>query len=446
MKAKEIILLILIIAGGILVYHIYTGDFDVVFDLNDHFFFNLDEFNYEDYQELEPPFPPLLQIANSRGAVEIQGTEGEKIAISFRKKIWRRKEEQAREVSDQLKMTLSKELERLLISTNRGEFRRKNFETSFKIFLPQNMDVEVENSYDLVKVSKVRKASITNRHGKAIASHIRGELFIKNAYEDVKVENVQSGCRLESRHGDVSVAYVKGKTEISHAYGKVRLENLSQDVKITGSHSEVLGQNLMGAVDIETTYEKIALFDVGPTKVRARHSAVEIEGARGLVDISDNYNKVKVNHIQGNLIIDGRYLEIYGRGIAGQEISITSSYRPLHLSEFSGKTTISLSNGPISLEPLPLTQPIEVKAEYSDIKFLWPQEGKYPIEAKAKNGEIKWNLPFELSFKEENSYTVIKAFSEESGKPSIFLSTTYGKIQIMGSGLQTSANTKEKSI
>jgi hypothetical protein len=428
MKAKEIILLILIIAAGVTFYHAHTGK--IYIDIDDHIFFDHEKFVYEEFQELEPPFPPQLQVINAHGDIEIQGTDEGRITVSFEKTIWRRNEEQAKEIADELKMTIDKDARQLTISTNRNEFRRRHFRTNFRISLPLGMDIEVNNSYGTVKAAKVGNTNITNRHGKIIASDIAGELLIENSYKDIEVDNVQSDCQIEGKHADVFVNGVKGKTQINHQYGKVRLENISQDVKIEGSHSGVYGKNLMGSVEVTTSYKKIALFDVGPTKIIARHSPVEVEGAREYVNIEDNYSKVKVDNLQGDLIVDGKNLGVYGKSIVGQKIHITSSYRNVELSEFSGKTTILLEHGDIVLDPSPLTHPIEVKGKYAGIKFYWPLIEKYPFEAKAKNGDIKWRLPYEMSIQEEDHMSIMKAFLEEKEKPSIFLSTSYRTIRI----------------
>ncbi|HDZ26742.1 MAG TPA: hypothetical protein ENH65_09580, partial [Candidatus Aminicenantes bacterium] len=73
MKAKEIILLILIIAVGVTFYHAHTGK--IYIDIDDHIFFDHEKFVYEEFQELEPPFPPQLKVINAHGDIEIQGTD-----------------------------------------------------------------------------------------------------------------------------------------------------------------------------------------------------------------------------------------------------------------------------------------------------------------------------------------------------------------------------------
>jgi len=430
MKAKEIILLILIIVVGILFHQLYTGEIDIYFDLDDDFVVISNEFDYEDYQEFEPPFPALLQVINSYGDIEIQGTSEEKIAVTLRKTVWRRKEDAAQEIADELKMIIQEEADRLVISTNRDEFGRKNFKLSFKISVPMNMDVQVNNSYGNVDVTNVKNVDITNRHGKIFAADITGQAVLENSYKTVEVENIDADLELESHNSSVYVSKVKGKAHIVHRYGDIQLDDISKGVKVEGSHSEIYGENLAGPVDIESSYKKITLIHVGPTKVKGYSSTIEVEGAEELLEIKNDYGKVRVDSIDGDLVIEGKNLEVTGKSIIGDKIDITSSYRDIELTEFSGKTTIILSNGEIVLDPYPLTQSIEVKGEYADIKLRWPLGKKYRFEAKVKNGEIEWGLPVEISVQEEDHTRTVTAFIQEKESPSIFLSTSYRTIWV----------------
>ncbi len=296
--------------------------------------------------------------------------------------------------------------------------------------MPEGTAIKVKNSYGLVKTSQVGSTDIYNRHGKIIASDIAGEITIQNSYKEVQVENVQSDCRIDSKYTNVFIGNVQGNTNIKHRHGKIRLEDLSQDVKVEGSHTEIFGQNITGNVEVLTSYENVSLFDVGPTKITGNHARLEVDGAQGSLEINHKYGKVKLNNIQGNLSVEGRNVGVLGRTIVGEKIYISSSYSPIDLAEFTGKTELLLRHGDIKLEPSPLTYPIEVKGRYSNIRLYWPPGEKYPFEARNEGGEIKWNLPAELTFVEKNRVTAVKAFSQETEKPSIILSTSYGTIRV----------------
>ena len=430
MKAKEIVLLILIVAAGIFFYHAQTGKIWIDWDWDEGIYFGQDEFVYEETEEIDPPFPPSIRIMNAHGHVEVEGAEQDSISVLMEKRIYRRERRDADKVAQDLHMMVDKEGSSIQISTNRQDFRKRRFRTNFKVMIPANMTVYVKNSYGEVRVIQAGETEIRNPNGRVYAAKITGNLVVDNSYNGVEVENIQGDCRVESRSSDVFVVGVEGNTHIDHRYGKIDLENIGQSVTVEGSNSEIYGENIAGLSDIRTSYRKIDLMDVGPVLIRAKNSRIDIKEAMGSIDIEDNYGKIELFDIRGNLKIDGNNCEVYGNSIVGEIISISTSYRKVEMTGFQGKTEIVHSNGDVILEPLPLTHPIEVRGRYTDIRYYWPSGGRYPFEARTKGGDIQWNVSEGLSHDEENGYKVIKAFETETGKPSVLLNTTYGSIRI----------------
>ncbi len=428
MKAREIVLLVLIIAAGVFFYHAKTGKLD--FDWEDYIALDWNEYNYEESQVIEPPLPPALKVLNAHGDVEIRGIEGDKIIFTFKKKIWRRNEERARQVAEKLHPVVEKDDFFLTLSTNRDEFKKRNFETSFILTVPVNMDIDVRNSYGLVMAEAVGKAAIFNRHGKVSAAKVAGELKLENSYEDVDVEAIQSNCWITSKHSTLLARGVTGEMTIDQAYGAIRLLDVSGKVEIDAPHTEISGEDLPGALDIRNSYEKISLSRVGPTTIDSRHAVVDIDDITGNLEIRDDYGRIKLSRLNGNLWISGKHLAVHGRAIGAQEIYVSSSYEDVELIDFSGKTTVLLSHGKVSLTPLPITAAIEVRCDYSPITLYWPAGEKYPLEAQTKNGDIYWRLPGNIAIEEQNSLTRARAFAEIADKPRLFLSTTYSDIRI----------------
>jgi hypothetical protein len=430
MKAKEIILLILIVTAGIFFYHAQTGKIWIDWDWDEGIYFGQDEFTYEETEEIVPPFPPSIRITNAHGHVEVEGADQDSITILLEKKIYRRKQREADEVAKDLQVIVDKEGSHIQISTNRQDFRKQRFRTNFKVTLPKHMTVYVKNSYGEVSVIQTGDTEIRNPNGRVYAANIMGNLVIENSYNAVEVENIQKDCRVDSRSSSIFVVDVEGNAHIKHRYGKIILENIGQSASVDGSNSEVYGQNVTGLIDIRTSYRKIDLAEVGPVLIRTKSSRIDIKDAKESVDIENNYGKIELFDIRGNIKIDGNNCEVYGNSIIGENILVSTSYRKVELIGFQGKTEITHSNGDVNLEPLPLTHPIEVNGRYTDIRYYWPAGERNPLEARAKGGDILWNVSEGLSHDEENGYKVIKAFDTETGKPSILLNTTYGSIRI----------------
>ena len=369
-------------------------------------------------------------MINAHGSVEIKGTETDKITIAFNKSITRKNRDEARQIADQLKMAVNRSESKLVLSTNRESFKRKNFEIHFKISVPSGMEILIKNSYGLVKTARTGKTGIANPHGEVQASDISGELTVNGSYEDVSILNAAAACRITCPHAKVTAFGVRGWLTLDHSYGDVELESVAGKVVVNGSHSRVTGKDLKAEVEIESSYEPIVLTGTGKTTIRGHHSDIEAKALAGFLSITDNYARILVDDLKGDLRIDGNNMEIRARTVAAEDIRIETSYQNVELLGFTGKTTVRLKHGDLVLEPEAVTGPIDVQASYGAIRFGWPAGGRFPFEGRTKSARVIWNLAERPSFEETNGESLTKAFQEETGKPSVTLSTSYADIRV----------------
>jgi hypothetical protein len=427
MKAKGIILLFVIVAAGVFFTHVQTGKIDLEWD--DFIAFDFNEYTYQETQVIEPPLPAVLKVLNSHGQVDVVGAETDRITFVFEKRVWRRNEEKAREVADRLHPVVTRGDANITLTTNRSEFRRRNFETDFRITVPSGLAVEVTNSYGPVKAEGVGAAAVDNPHGEVTLVNIQGGALIENSYEDVRVSGLTSNCTIKSRHADISLKDVTGEVSIDNSYGAVDLRNVSRRATITAPHTEIWVEDVSGPLEVRNSYEKISLRRVGPAMIEGSHSEVDAQGVNGNLEITDTYEPVVLKSVRGNLQVNGEHVPVSAGDVVGETIYISTSYEDVNLTDFAGRTTVLLSHGDVILTPLPLTGPLEVRATYSPIRFYWPGEERYPVEAQTRAGEIYWNIFGSVTTEEKDRLTIIRAFSELTDKPRILITTTYGDIE-----------------
>jgi len=433
MKFREILLVIVLLVAGVVVYEVQTGSWTTwgwTFNEDGEFFGLGKAYPFEETRTIEAPIPSSLEVTNSHGWVEVRGADQETVQLTFQKKVWRRDEADARAVADKLHDIVKKTADRLSLSTNRDEFTKRNFETGFILVVPRRMTVTVNNSYGLVKVAAVKEADVRNRHGRVSASDIEGACTLESSYEDIEAENLKAGCRVIDKHADVKVLSVAGNLSADHSYGKVRFEDIGGKADIIGSHSEVNGRRVHGPVSVETSYERISLSDAGATRVRARHCPVEAQDIRGDLDVETTYEPVKAMNVQGNLQVTGNNVEVTASLIKGREISVMTSYEKVDLADFSARVKISLRHGGLVLRPSDLKFPVDVRDEYGDIDLYWPAGEASPLEAQTRGGSVHWGLSGKPSLEKSNGTSFIKAFVENTDRPGVTLSTTYGDIRI----------------
>jgi len=430
MKFREVLLVVVLILAGLVVYQVQTGHWNLDFNWGDDFVGLGKEYTTEETRTIEAPLPPAIEVVNGHGWVEVRGGDQDTVQLTFKKVVWRKTEEEARDISDRLKYTLTTAADKLTLATNRDEFRKKNFETGFILTVPRTMIVWITNAYGAVRVEGVKEATVLNRHGELYASDIQGPCTFETSYEDLEAMKIQGECRITNSHADVRAVAIAGDLWIETSYARVRVEDAGQKADIRGSNIDVDARRVAGAVTVDTSYEKVFLSDVGPATVRARHTAVIAEKVRGDLDVSTSDESVQASIIQGDFLVSANNSDVSATGIEGDQIAITSSYENVILDDFSAEVTVVLRNGNLVLKPRDMKHGMDVRNEYGTIHLAWPAGETARLEARSKGGEVEWGLSEKPDVEQTNGVSLVKAFTANSGSPLIYLSTTYENIRI----------------
>lgn len=433
MKFKEVLLVVVLILAGLVLFQVKTGhwNFDWNWDWDEGgFTWGGREVTAEETQTIEAPVPPVLAVENGHGWVEVRGADQDTVQLTFKKTAWRRSEEEAKDIVDRLKYTVTQAPDKLTLATNRDEFPRKNFETAFVLTVPRGTTVRVMNGYGAVRVDGVAEATIRNSHGEVFATDVTGPCDVETSYEDAEVQRVNGPCRIVNSHADVRAGSVGGDLTIETSYAKVRVEDAGGKVDLRGPNTDVEARRVAGAVTVDTSYEKVLLADVGPAEVTARHSSVTADGVRGDLKVRTSYEPVQASRIQGNLIVSAENAAVNADGIEGGKIEVTTSYEKVELAGFSAEVTVSDRNGGVSLAPLDLKHGIDVRNEYGDIELAWPDGETARLEAEAKGGSVHWGLEAKPDVERSNGASLVKAFGASPVSPLIMLKTSYRDIRV----------------
>lgn len=434
MRFREILLLGVLLVAGLVVYQVQTGNWDIRFDWDEDLFGFSREYTYEETRIFESPVPAVLEVDNGHGWVEVRGGDQDRIELTFKKIIWRRNEEDARDTAGRLQYTSARTEGRLSLGTNREEFRRRNFETGFILTVPRGTSVDIVNAHGPVHVESVAGLTVRNRHGKLYISDIRGPCTLETSYQIAEVQNIEGDCRVTSKHAQVRAVSVSGDLRVETSYARARVEEIGGQAEILGRHMEVEGRRIQGPVSVETSYQKVYLVDVGPAVVRARHTSVAAENVRGDLDVETSYQRVRASGVSGNLIVVSRNGSVSVTGIGGDSVSVRTSYANVELAGFSAEVSVVLRNGNVVLKPLDLRHGMDVRNQHGMILFRWPAGEAARLEARTRGGSVDWDLDEKPDVVQSNGTSVVKAFQDRTDRPTIFLDTTYADIRIKEEG------------
>jgi len=432
MKFKEVLLVIFLLLAGLVVYQIQTGhwNFDLMWDWDGDFGGFGREYVSEETRTIEAPLPPAIEVINGHGWVEVRGGDQDTVQLTFKKVVWRRTDEEARDVAGRIKYSLVAAADKLTLATNRDEFRKRNFETGFVLTVPKTMIVRVTNGYGAVRVDGVKEATVLNRHGELYAANIDGPCVLETSYEDLDAHDVRGECRVTNSHGDVRAVLIAGDLEIETSYAHVRVEDAGAKAALRGSHIDVTARRVAGAVTVETSYEKVFLYDVGPSVVTGDNMSVAAENVRGDLEVRTSYEEVRVAGVQGGLLVDAHNSLVSAKGIGGGKISVRTSYDNVTLADFSAEVTVVCRSGDVTLEPRDLMHGMDVRNEHGSIGLTWPEGETARLEARSKGGSVSWGLPGRPDVDQTNGESVLKAYSANTAAPLVYLSTEYDDVRI----------------
>ena len=432
MRAREIVLALVIVLGGVFLYYAKTGRMAWDWDgLDGIFSARGEEFVFEASQAIDEPMPAQVEIRNDHGAVEIEGAGTGPVTILFRKHVWRKDKAAAQTVADALKMIVNRVGDRLVLSTNRDDFKTKKFETDFKLVVPAGTPVLVHNAYGPVKAKGTGPAELINTHGRVSAAAINGGLVLRTSYDDAIVDGIQGDCRIETPHGQVVVQNVQGDLVVESSYGSVRAERAAKKLTISAPHSEVTAKDIRGDCEIGSSYETIRATRTAALKIRGRNSDILLSEIKGAVDVLDDHGTLDAGTIQGSFKVEGKDLRVSARSIDGGETRFRTSYGDVELLDVAGPAFITLSHGDLILRPREPAGPIEVQGSYCAATLEWPAGLRAPFEGRTQSANIDWGLTEKPSLATSNGTSVTKAFPDAAGKPAITIVTTYGDIRVL---------------
>jgi hypothetical protein len=433
MKFKEVFLVVVLILAGLVLFQVKTGhwnlDWNWGWDEGGLGWANK-EVTAEETRTIEGPLPASIEIQNGHGWVEVHGADQDFAQLTFKKVVWRRDEDEAKDIAGRLRYTMTAAADRLLFTTNREEFRRKNFETGFVLTVPRSTVVKVVNAYGAVRIEGLKQAEVRNRHGEVRAAGVAGPCLLETSYDDLEARDIGGACGIVNSHGDVRAVAVTGDLTVETSYARIRVEDVGGRAGLRGPNTDVEALRVAGPVTVDASYEKVRLVDVGPATVTGHNMAVSAESVRGDLDVRTSYEAVRVQGVTGKLTVEAHNSAVTADGVDGPAITVRTSYENVALAGFAGDLNVVNRNGNVSLEPRTLRSGITVDNEHGSILLLWPAGERARFEARARGGSVHWGLPDKPDVDETNGTAVLKAFSSEAAAPLVSLATAYDNIRI----------------
>lgn len=381
---SEIVLLVLILIVGTIVSHIVLHPWR---EWPSQFGVNVDEQDWESLFENSYTFTktvsqpvnanPHIVIDDQRGDLQIQPTDQSTIEAVLKENIRADNEDDAKKVSDQLKVEVVEEAGHYLLRSNRRSLPHdgRNVMLDISLRVPKTSSFDITSERGDVALSGLQgNQSVTSQHGDVRISTVQGQVEIHKTGDTTEVNDVKGNVNLDGRGTDVNMKGVAGTVTVNGDFtGDVEFDNVSQTLRYTSSRTDLTAEKLSGRLSM----------DMG---------SLDANGVDGPIDISTK---------QKDITLEG----------------------------FKHIVKIVNTNGDVQLStPYAVTHPIEVDLNKGEIQLSVPPSSGFQIDATSRNGDVECDFPG-LTVNRQGDTPSIKGTYGKGGAE-IRLSTAYGTIHL----------------
>ena len=146
-----------------------------------------------------------LDLRNSNGNIEVEGTEGEDVIIVATKKVRARSEEEGRRRLGQLKVVVSEERPELRVYTDVSELRPKgNWNVNYEVRIPKHMSLSAHTSNGNIKVSDLQgPVQVQTSNGNVEVRRLGGSVKARTSNGNIRLYEVREGIEAKTSNGNV---------------------------------------------------------------------------------------------------------------------------------------------------------------------------------------------------------------------------------------------------
>ena len=388
--ASEVILLVLILALGTLVSKIVLRPWQqwpasMGIDMDNEGFEGLfmNSYTYtQTFSHQARPQPHIL-VVDRHGDVEVHAAGQATVDGVVKKTIWAPSEEEARKLSDQVKIEIVEEAGRYLVKTNLDSLpdSAHNVRLDYTLRVPYatSAEVTVEHGDAILDGLKAEQA-VTARHGDAHITNVEGLVRVTRGSGLTEVRDLKGSVEVEGRGSDVDISGVTGTVSLNGEFsGDMHFRDIAQTLQFKSSRTEMTAQRLTGRLNMEV-------------------GSLELNGIEGPFEIS-------------------------------------TRQKDITLTDFKHSVKITDTNGDVELRTsTPPTHPIEVDLNKGQIELSLPSSSSFQIDAASRHGEVESDFSGPaLKVAREGENPTISG-SVGKGGPSIRLDTQYGTVRLLHLG------------
>ncbi len=246
---------------------------------------------------------PSVQVTTSGGSVNVIGhTENEVKVEMFVRRGRSYITPSDTDLSD-FDITIEKDGDRVIAEAQRkrsGVFRGgRNISISFKVFAPQNAEVEGRTSGGSVSAENLLNGlDLSTSGGSVTAKKVEGDINLRTSGGSITIEEASGNIIARTSGGSVRARDLYGEAELRTSGGSIRLENISAKISARTSGGGIRGSftTFLDDIELQTSGGNIRI-----ELPESDHFDLNLSGQRVEVSLQNFSGEMERNRVNGKV-------------------------------------------------------------------------------------------------------------------------------------------------
>lgn len=241
-----------------------------------------------------------LSVINKYGDVNIKNWDKDELSIKVTITVDARSESNAKDLFEDIKITLEKQNGEIIGHTDFDmRASKNNFSVDYEIFMPKTLDVELENKY-----------------GNVFINELSGHLDLTLKYGTLRINRLLRGD--EKPHNSVDISYCENShirranwLKLNMAYSKIDVER-STALMVLSKYSKLYTE-VGNSVVAESKYDDYKLGVLDKFIIETKYSDCSIDKLQNRLEAEMKYTDMEVEKIPASFSVidlDAQYGEV----------------------------------------------------------------------------------------------------------------------------------------
>lgn len=254
--------------------------------------------SYSFTDDLQQPFPAggSLRVNSDRGAINVTTSNDNQIHVTVHKRVRAQKEEEAENWNKSTQARFSSSGTVLTLDPNTHGAGDHWVASDLDIALPRKASVMVATHHgDISIMGRDGNADVESHNGDVSVTDLNGALSVQLDHSSARISQIASDVTVQGRANEVSIEDVKGGVRLEGDFMEsLKLSHIAKTVSFKSSRTDMDFSRLDGSLNLDSG-DLEADNVLGPLRLRTRSKDITVNGLSGDVHVQNENGNVELH-------------------------------------------------------------------------------------------------------------------------------------------------------